>query len=236
MLKVHQIHTFYGESHILHGVSLSVKEGELAVILGRNGMGKTTTMHSIIGFTPPRQGKVLFKGEEIQRTPSYHIAQKGMAIAPQGRRIFPDLTVKENLLIGARPGRANYWTLERIYEFFPRLKERQNSLGGNLSGGEQSMLSIGRALMTNPDLLLLDEPSEGLSPLMVQEVMKIVTNLKKEGLSMLMVEQNLSMALSVADNVFILNKGEVVFDGTSQQLKANQEVRSRFLGQTSQAV
>lgn len=236
MLHVDHIHTFYGESHVLHGVSLSVKEGQLCTILGRNGMGKTTTVHSIIGFTSPRQGKVLFKGEEMQKLTSYQISQKGIAIAPQGRRVFPNLTVKENLTIATRPGRENQWTLEKIYELFPRLKERQTSMGGNLSGGEQQMLSIGRALMTNPQLLLLDEPSEGLSPIMVQEVMKIVTNLKNEGLSMLMVEQNLSMALSVADNVFILNKGQVVFDGTTTQLKADQEVRSRYLGQVSQAV
>lgn len=236
MLHVDHIHTFYGESHVLHGVSLSVKEGQLCTILGRNGMGKTTTVHSIIGFTSPRQGKVLFKGEEMQKLTSYQISQKGIAIAPQGRRIFTNLTVKENLTIAARLGKKNQWTLEKIYELFPRLQERQTSMGGNLSGGEQQMLSIGRALMTNPQLLLLDEPSEGLSPIMVQEVMKIVTNLKKEGLSMLMVEQNLSMALSVADNVSILNKGQVVFDGTTTQLKANQEVRSRYLGQVSQAV
>lgn len=236
MLYVDHIHTFYGESHVLQGVSLSVKEGQLCTILGRNGMGKTTTVHSIIGFTSPRQGKVLFKGEEMQKLTSYQISQEGIAIAPQGRRVFPNLTVKENLTIAARLGKKNQWTLEKIYELFPRLKERQTSMGGNLSGGEQQMLSIGRALMTNPQLLLLDEPSEGLSPIMVQEVMKIVTNLKKEGLSMLMVEQNLSMALSVADNIFILNKGQVVFDGTTTQLKTDQEVRSRYLGQVSQAV
>ena len=230
MLTVENIHTYYGESHILHDLSLSVKKGSMSVLLGRNGMGKTTTIRSIIGFTPPRQGKIIFQGKEIQKLPPYKISKLGVGLTPQGRGIFPNLTVKENLLLAARQGSGTGWTLDKIYEFFPRLKERASSMGGNLSGGEQSMLSIGRSLMTNPSLLLLDEPSEGLSPIMVQEVMKIIRKLKEDGLSMLMVEQNLSMALSVADVVYILSKGQVVFEGTPEELKQNAEVKSQYLG------
>jgi branched-chain amino acid transport system ATP-binding protein len=230
MLRVEEIHTFYGDSHVLHGLSLKVEKGKLAVLLGRNGMGKTTTIRSIIGFTPPRSGKILFQDKEIQGWPSYRIARLGIGLIPQGRGIFPNLTVRENLTLAARKNSHTAWTLEKIYDLFPRLKERSSSMGGNLSGGEQSMLSIGRALMTNPELLLLDEPSEGLSPIMVQEVAKIVTKLKQEGLSMLMVEQNLSMALSVADTVYIISKGQVVFEGTADELRQNDEVKSRYLG------
>ncbi|MFM1654532.1 ABC transporter ATP-binding protein [Brevibacillus sp. B_LB10_24] len=232
MLQVEQIHTYYGESHVLHGISLSVEKGSLAVLLGRNGMGKTTTIRSIIGFTSPRTGKIRFQGKEIQRLPSYRIAKLGIGLSPQGRGIFPNLTVKENLTVAARGGSAEGegWTLEKIYDLFPRLRERSASMGGSLSGGEQQMLSIGRALMTNPDLLLLDEPSEGLSPIMVQEVMAIISRLKAEGLSMLMVEQNIAMAMGVADRVYILSKGQVVFAGTPDELRANEEVKSQYLG------
>jgi branched-chain amino acid transport system ATP-binding protein len=230
MLQVEQIHTYYGDSHVLHGISLSVEKGSLAVLLGRNGMGKTTTIRSIIGFTAPRTGKIRFQGKEIQHLPSYKIAKLGIGLSPQGRGIFPNLTVKENLTVAARGSSADGWTLEKIYELFPRLRERSASMGGNLSGGEQQMLSIGRALMTNPDLLLLDEPSEGLSPIMVQEVMAIISRLKAEGLSMLMVEQNIAMAMGVADRVYILSKGQVVFAGTPDELRANDEVKSQYLG------
>lgn len=230
MLTVENINTFYGESHILHDLSLSVKKGSMSVLLGRNGMGKTTTIRSIIGFTPPRRGRIIFQGKEIQKLPSYKISRMGIGLTPQGRGIFPNLTVKENLLMAAREGSGTGWTLDKVYEFFPRLKERAGSMGGNLSGGEQSMLSIGRSLMTNPSLLLLDEPSEGLSPIMVQEVMKIIRSLKEDGLSMLMVEQNLNMALSVADVVYILSKGQVVFAGTPEELKQNAEIKSQYLG------
>lgn len=231
MLQVENIHTYYGESHVLHGLSLSVKKGSLSAILGRNGMGKTTTIRSIIGFTPPKNGKIRFQGEEIQGLPPFQIVRMGIALSPQGRRIFPNLTVKENLTIAAKASsNQGKWTLDKIYNLFPRLKERSNFMGGNLSGGEQQMLAVGRALMTNPDLLLLDEPSEGLSPIMVGEVMDMITSLKEEGLSMLMVEQNLSMALGVADQVYILNKGQVVFEGTPSELKKNHEIKRRYLG------
>lgn len=226
MLTLKDMHTYYGESHILHGVSLEVKQGNVSALLGRNGMGKTTTIHSIMGLVPPKKGKVIFDGKEIQGKPSYQISKAGIGLVPQGRRIFPNLTVKENLLTTYRP-EADGWNLEKIYEMFPRLKERQTSMGGNLSGGEQQMLSIGRALMTNPKLLLLDEPSEGLSPLMVREVIKIIKKLKESGMSMLLVEQNLAMAAELADEIYILNKGTVVFKGKTEQF--DQEVKQKFL-------
>ncbi|WP_017753421.1 ABC transporter ATP-binding protein [Calidifontibacillus oryziterrae] len=229
MLQVEGIHTFYDESHILHGVSLTVEKGKMSVLLGRNGMGKTTTIGSIIGFNSVKQGKILYKNNEIQNLPSYKISKKGIGIVPQGRRIFSNLTVKENLMTTASQNNGCEWTIAKIFELFPRLEERKKSMGGNLSGGEQSMLSIGRALMTNPDLLLLDEPSEGLSPLMVKEVMSIIKKLKGKGLSMLMVEQNLAMALNVADHVYVLNKGEVVFEGTPKELSENKEVKNKYL-------
>jgi branched-chain amino acid transport system ATP-binding protein len=230
MLDVQNLHTYYGESHILHGVSLSVKKGSVSVLLGRNGMGKTTTLHSIMGIVPPKNGTILMNNNEVQRKSSYQVSKSGIGLVPQGRRIFGNLTVKENLLTTYRPVKDG-WNLEKIYEMFPRLKERETSMGGNLSGGEQQMLSIGRALMTNPDLLLLDEPSEGLSPLMVREVIKIIKRLKEDGLSMLLVEQNLAMASELADYVYILNKGTLVFEGSSEEF--DNEVRNKFLSLSS---
>jgi branched-chain amino acid transport system ATP-binding protein len=230
MLDVQGLHTFYGESHILHGVSLKVEKGSVSVLLGRNGMGKTTTLHSIMGMVPPKQGTVTVNENEIQMKSSYQVSRAGIGLVPQGRRIFSNLTVKENLLTTARPMRDG-WNLEKIFDVFPRLKERETSMGGTLSGGEQQMLSIGRALLTNPNLLLLDEPSEGLSPLMVREVMKIIKRLKEDGLSMLLVEQNLAMAKSVADYVYILNKGTVVFEGPSEQF--DNDVKNKYLALSS---
>jgi branched-chain amino acid transport system ATP-binding protein len=230
MLDIQNLHTYYGESHILHGVSLSVKKGSVSVLLGRNGMGKTTTLHSIMGMVPSKEGTIIMNGNEIQKNSSYQVSRAGIGLVPQGRRIFGNLTVKENLLTTARPVKDG-WNLDKIYDMFPRLKERETSMGGNLSGGEQQMLSIGRALMTNPDLLLLDEPSEGLSPLMVREVIKIIKRLKEDGLSMLLVEQNLAMASSLADYVYILNKGTVVFEGESEQF--DNDVKNKFLALSS---
>jgi branched-chain amino acid transport system ATP-binding protein len=230
MLEVQNLHAYYGDSHILHGVSLSVQKGSVSVLLGRNGMGKTTTLHSIMGITPPRQGRILVDGKEIQGEPSYQVSKSGIGIVPQGRRIFGNLTVKENLLTTYRPNKGG-WSLNDIYNMFPRLKERDSSMGGNLSGGEQQMLSIGRALMTNPKLLLLDEPSEGLSPLMVREVIKIIKRLKSEGLPMLLVEQNLAMATSLADHVYVLNKGSIVFEGLSEEFDIG--TRNKFLSLSS---
>ena len=227
MLDVEAIHTYYGDSHVLHGVSLRVASGEAVALLGRNGAGKTTAIRSIVGFTPPRAGRVLFDGRAIERWPSYRIARSGLALVPQGRRIFAPLSVRENLLLGARaPG----WTLERVFALFPRLREREQQSGGTLSGGEQQMLAIGRALLTNSRLILLDEPSEGLAPLIVREIGRILLALKAERLSLLLVEQNYHLALRVADRVYVMNKGQIVYEGTPARLEADEEVKRRYLG------
>ena len=227
MLDVEAIHTYYGDSHVLHGVSLRVAPGEAVALLGRNGAGKTTAIRSIVGFTPPRAGRVVFEGRAIERWPSYRIARSGLALVPQGRRIFAPLSVRENLLLGARaPG----WTLERVFALFPRLREREQQSGGTLSGGEQQMLAIGRALLTNSRLILLDEPSEGLAPLIVREIGRILLALKAERLSLLLVEQNYHLALRVADRVYVMNKGQIVYEGTPAGLEVDEEVRRRYLG------
>ena len=229
MLEVTDVHTYYGSSHVLQGISLTVAAGEVLTILGRNGMGKTTLIRSIIGFTPPRQGAVRFKGNDIGRWPPYRTIEHGMALVPQGRRIFPSLSVRENLDV-ARTGRAGRWTLDRIYALFPRLRERAGNAGNTLSGGEQQMLAIGRALMTNPDLILMDEPTEGLAPLLVRQVGEVIGELKREGLSILLVEQNLTLALSVADRVHVLNRGRIVHSCGPRELLDNEDVKSRYLG------
>jgi branched-chain amino acid transport system ATP-binding protein len=227
MLDVEAIHTYYGDSHVLHGVSLRVGAGEAVAVLGRNGAGKTTAIRSIAGFTPPRAGRVVFEGEAIERWPAYRIARRGLAVVPQGRRIFAPLSVRENLLLGAR---AQGFTLERIYALFPRLREREEQSGGTLSGGEQQMLAIGRALLTNSRLILLDEPSEGLAPLIVREIGRILLALKAERLSLLLVEQNYHLALQVADRVYVMSKGQIVWEGTPAGLEADEEVKRRYLG------
>ena len=227
MLDVDGVHTYYGDSHVLHGVSLRVEAGEAVALLGRNGAGKTTMIRSIVGFTPPREGRIVFDGEAIDGWPAYRIARRGLALVPQGRRIFAPLSVRENLLLGAR---ADGWVLERIFELFPRLRERQEQAGGTLSGGEQQMLAIGRALLTNGRMLLLDEPSEGLSPLFVREIGNIVQGLKGARLSILLVEQNYHLALQVADRVYVMNKGQIVYEGTPASLGADEEVKRRYLG------
>ena len=231
MLELVDVHTYYGDSYVLQGISLEVKEGSVVALLGRIGMGKTTTIRSIIGFTPPRRGVVRFKGKNITGLPSYKIAQMGMGLVPQGRHIFPSLSVEENLTMAARNnGKAQAWTLARVYALFPVLKERARQRGTLLSGGEQQMLCISRALMTNPDLLLMDEPSEGLSPLIVQEVGRIIAQLKQSGLSILLVEQNLSMALALSDYVYVISRGTIVYESTSEKLRDNEEVKSKYIG------
>ena len=227
MLEVEGVHTYYGESHILHGVSLHVGRGEAVALLGRNGVGKTTLIRSVVGFTAPRDGAIRFDGQPIHALPPYRIAQRGIGLVPQGRRIFAPLTVTENLLLGARSGG---WSPERVYEVFPRLRERGLQDGGSLSGGEQQMLALARALMTNPRLLLLDEPSEGLAPLIVREIGRILVRLKGEGLSILLVEQNVPLALRVADRVYVMSKGQIVYHGTPAELDATEDVKRRFLG------
>ena len=232
MLELDDLHAYYGESHVLQGVSLTVGAGEIVTILGRNGMGKTTLIRSVIGFMPLRRGHVRFKGEDITHAPPFRAVARGLGLIPQGRRVFPSLTVLENLDVarGGETRGAGRWTLERVLELFPRLRERGANRANKLSGGEQQMLAIGRALMTNPELLLMDEPTEGLAPLLVREVGRVVGELKRDGLSILLVEQNLPLALSVADRVHILSRGQIVHSGTPAEVAENHDVQSRYLG------
>lgn len=231
MLELVDVHTYYGESYVLQGISLEVKEGSVVALLGRNGMGKTTTIRSIIGFTPPRRGVVRFKGKDITGLPSYQIAQMGIGLVPQGRHIFPSLSVEENLTVAATTrGKTEAWTLDTAYSYFPLLKERAKLGSSRLSGGEQQMLAIGRALMTNPDLLLMDEPSEGLAPLIVREIGQIIGQLKASGFSILLVEQNFPMALAVADYCYIISKGVIAYQSTPEELRGNEEVKAKYLG------
>jgi branched-chain amino acid transport system ATP-binding protein len=228
MLGVSDVHTYYGDSHVLHGVSLDVAPGEVVAILGRNGMGKTTLIRSVVGFTPPRRGRVRFKGDDITAWEPFRRVERGMALVPQGRRVFASLSVRENLDV-ARGG-AGRWDRERIFGLFPRLRERAPNRANKLSGGEQQMLAIGRSLMSNPALLLMDEPTEGLAPLLVREVGRVIGELKREGLSILLVEQNLPMAAAVADRVHVLSRGEIVYSGSPAELMADETVKSRYLG------
>src|SRR5438552_17106900 len=235
MLEVRDIHTYYGDSYVLQGVSLQAEHGTVVAVLGRNGMGKTTLMRSIMGFTPPRRGQLWFKGVDITRLPPYRIARMGMGIIPQGRRIFPSLSVRENLAIAARArnateGKSGRWTLERVCGLFPRLQERLLHSGRALSGGEQQMLASARALIGNPDFLLMDEPSEGLAPLLVRELGRIIQQLKAEGLSMLLVEQNLPFALQLADYVYVMSKGRIVYAALPHLLAQNEAVKAQYLG------
>jgi branched-chain amino acid transport system ATP-binding protein len=230
MLKLKDVHAHYGESHILQGVSLEVKEGLVVALLGRNGMGKTTTIHSIIGFNPPSRGEITYHEHRISGLPPYRIAQRGIALVPQGRRIFPSLTVRENLVIGYKKDSSSpAKSLNRIYELFPILKERSKQPGKNLSGGEQQMLAIGRAMMTNPAMLLMDEPFEGLAPTVIRDIGEKIFALKNSGLSILLVEQNIRFAIKIADYIYIMNKGKIVFGGTPEQFLAEEEQLRRFL-------
>ncbi len=230
ILELVDVHTYYGESHILNGISLQVEEGSVVTLLGRNGMGKTTTIHSIAGFAAPRSGAIYFKGQDISHLAPYQICRLGLALVPQGRRIFPSLSVKENLMIAARgTTEAGAWSLEKLYSTFPILKERANSKGNLLSGGEQQMLAIARALMTNPDLLLMDEPSEGLAPLIIRDTADIISQLKRDGNSILLVEQNVSLALKVSDYVYIISNGEIVHQCSSTELSNDAEMQGRYL-------
>jgi branched-chain amino acid transport system ATP-binding protein len=239
LLAAHDIHTYYGDSYIIQGVSLDVLAGQIVTLLGRNGMGKTTLIRSIAGLTPPRQGEIIFKGHSLVGYPPYRIAKLGLALVPQGRQIFPSLTVKENLLlptsklaVGRGPGRntAARWNLAAVQELFPRLAERAGQLGGSLSGGEQQMLSIARALMANPDLILMDEPSEGLAPVMVQQIREIMRSIQNQGHSILLVEQNFKLAMAVADYVYVITSGRIVFQGTPNELQSQTEILDRHLG------
>lgn len=229
MLELENVHTYYGESHILRGVSLSVAKGEVVCLLGRNGAGKTTTILTVMGYLHPHEGRIRHNGRDISALPPYAVSRLGVGFVPQERGIFPSLTVRENLTVFARGGRKDAWTLQRIFDLFPNLRARERNLGFQLSGGEQQMLSIARALMLNPELLVLDEPSEGLAPLIIQEIVRLLIELKREGLAILLVEQNLRAALAVGDRHLIMNKGEICFSGTSAEIERNEQVLRDYL-------
>ena len=233
-LLVDDVHTFYGDSYVLQGVSLSMGKGTVVAVLGRNGVGKTTLVRTVVAFTPARRGRVLFAGQDVTRLPAYRIAQAGMALVPQGRRVFASLTVRENLEIAngrSAPGRASLdGTLDAVLHVFPRLRERLSNRGGTLSGGEQQMLAIGRALIANPQLLLMDEPTEGLSPYVVEEIKQLILRLKQSGLSILLVEQNLELAVGVADLVYVMDKGRIACSVTPTELMANEPMMETYLG------
>ncbi len=228
-LQVEDIHTYYGDSYILQGISFGVKGAEVIGVLGRNGMGKTTLIRSLVGLTPPRRGRVRFENTDLVRKAPYEIIRLGIGWVPQGREIFPSLDVTENLTVGFR-AKAGGWTLDDIFELFPPLKGRAHHPGNRLSGGEQQMLAIGRSLMTNPTLLLMDEPTEGLSPIYVQTVGDVILRLRDSGISILLVEQNLRFALKRTDFVHILNRGRIVHSSSPEELDANQEIKHQYLG------
>jgi branched-chain amino acid transport system ATP-binding protein len=239
LLAVDDIHTYYGDSYVLQGVSLDVSTGGIVTLLGRNGMGKTTLIRSVAGLTPPRKGTIRFRGQGLGGLPPYKIAQMGMALVPQGRRIFASLTVRENLLVptsrlsagkAVPNSRGRRWDLGTVFDEFPQLSARGSQFGGSLSGGEQQMLAIGRALMANPDLILMDEPSEGLAPVIVSQIGQIMQSIARQGHSILLVEQNFGLAMDVADDVYVITSGRIVYHGTPTALKAETEVLDRHLG------
>jgi branched-chain amino acid transport system ATP-binding protein len=227
MIEVRDLHTYRGINYVLQGVSLTIRDRACTVLLGRNGMGKTTLVHTIMGLIRPRSGQITLGTESLVGRPPFQIAQRGIALIPQGRRIFPSLTVEENLTLGARGGA---WTLDRVYDLFGNLKQRRRNRGGQLSGGEQQMLAIGRALLTNPSLLLMDEPSEGLAPVIVEQIGEIITGLRRDSLSIFLVEQNYGLAIDSADLIYILSNGQVVWQGTASELDRTAEVRETHLG------
>ena len=228
MIEVRKINTFYGLGHILHDLSLGVAEGEVVALLGRNGAGKTTTLRSITGLTPPRSGEIRYKGRNVAGLRPHEVSRLGIALVPETRDIFSYLTADENLAIAQR--RNSRWQIDSVLALFPSLKERLAHKGRELSGGEQQMLAIARALLTGPDLLLLDEPSQGLAPLVVNTVMTTIEQLKKERVSMLLVEQNAEMALRLADRLYVIDHGTVVFEGTPERLRADRQVMTTYLG------
>jgi branched-chain amino acid transport system ATP-binding protein len=232
ILEASGINTYYGTSHILFDVALHMKQGELVCLLGRNGSGKTTTLRSLMGLTVPKTGKVLFHGEDLCGKPSYEVARKGIGYVPDNRLIFPDLTVRENLEI-AKKNSAHYkgapWSVDRVYDTFPHLKKLDKHLGGHLSGGEQQMLTIGRTLMGNPELILLDEPVEGLAPLIVKDFSEKLMKLKEMGVTILFSEQNIRFSLAIAERAYVINKGRIEYEGTIEELSRNEEIKQKYL-------
>lgn len=229
IIEVNEIHTYYGTSHVLFGISFNVKEGEAVCLLGRNGAGKTTTLRSIIGLTPPRSGSIKFQSKEIIGKPPYRVAQLGIGFVPDDRRIFPDLTVRQNILVARRDRQGAIWNLDRIYSLFPKLKELDTHMGGHLSGGEQQMLTIARTLMTNPQLLLLDEAGEGLAPLVIRAMEEQLGEIKKLGVTMLLCEHNVGLATALSDRAYVMDKGTIRFQGSIEELRKNEEVRKKYL-------
>jgi len=234
-LEVKDLNTYYGATHVLKNVSLTVNEGEVVSLLGRNGMGKSTALKSIMGIKSPKSGLIIFKDKDIAGSPPYKVARAGIAYVPEERRIFPNLTVYDNLVMGIKHGRAqkkdtaNGWTVEKVFDHFPEIARRSDQKGGSLSGGEQQMLAIGRSLMGNPELLMVDEPTEGLSPILVQEVRDMLVQIKEEGVSILLVEHNIKMALSVSDRVYLMAKAYLAFEGTVAELEAHPEIKAKYL-------
>jgi len=230
-LELQTINTYYGRSHILFDVSLAVQKGEVVSLVGRNGAGKSTTFRSVMGLTPPQDGQVVFRGDSLQGLKPYQICRRGIGFVPEDRRCFPDLTVRENLEVAARREKelASPWTIDKIYGIFPRLEEREKNLGSQLSGGEQQMLTIARTLMTNPELLLLDEPSEGLAPLIVALLAEMILEIRKEGVTVLLAEQNLHFCAKVSDRGYVIDKGSVKYEGTMHDLLTDEEVKEKYL-------
>jgi branched-chain amino acid transport system ATP-binding protein len=233
MLELKEIHTYYGLSHVIQGVSLRVEKGEIITLIGRNGAGKTTTLKSIIGLTPPRAGTVTFEGKDISHLPTHLIAQRGISFVPEERRVIPNLTVAENLKIGMLKNRdksKKAQLLERTFTYFPRLKERLKQKGGSLSGGEQQMLTMARGLVSDPAIMLIDEPTEGLMPLLVNQIAIILHEMNKDGVTILLVEQNVEMALSISSRGYVIDQGVIQFEGSAKDLQQNREIQQRYLG------
>jgi branched-chain amino acid transport system ATP-binding protein len=232
VLAVKELNTFYDQSHILQGISLAVDQGEIVCLLGRNGVGKSTTLKSIIGLVTPRSGEIVFKGRNVAGLPPYTIAKMGIGYVPEDRRIFPTLSVRENLIMGIKPGQKSNgegWSVEKVYKYFPSLEKRDKQRGAHLSGGEQQMLTIARTLMGNPGVILIDEPTEGLAPLIVATVEEVIQDIHKNGIPVLLVEQNMRVALRLAGRIYVISKGKIVFQGTRQELKEASEVREKYL-------
>jgi len=232
IIDAHELHTYYGDSHILHGISLTIAPGETLSLMGRNGMGKTTLLRSLLGLTPPRRGMVKVYGRDMTRAPTEKIVRQGIAFVPEDRGIFPNLTVRENLMMAARPGPDGRmdWDLTQVLDTFPRLAQRMTHMGNHLSGGEQQMLTVGRALMTNPDLLILDEATEGLAPLIRKEIWSVVRQIKQSGIAAVIVDKDIKALLELADRNIIISKGRIVYEGSSEELAANPEIHIQHLG------